>query len=83
MRRWQTIFTAIIPLTACLAIGCLEHNLERHYLGDAELQHYKHEATSIDYADVHEPVSDTVRGSSKPRTLGDRQKDKLWDLVLL
>jgi outer membrane protein TolC len=83
MRRWQTIFTAIIPLTACLTIGCLERNLERHYLGDAELQHYKHEATSIDYADVHEPIPDTVRDSSKPRTLGDRQKDELWDLKLI
>jgi hypothetical protein len=62
MQRWQTILTAIIPLTAFLAIGCLEHNEKLHYLGDAELQHYKHEATTIDYADVHEPVPDTVRG---------------------
>jgi len=83
MRRWQTILTAFIPLTACLAIGCLEHNEKLHYLGDAELQHYKHEATTIDYADVHEPVADTVRGSSKPRTLGDRQKDELWNLPLI
>ena len=83
MRRWQTILTAVLPLTACLAIGCLEHGQKLHYFGHAELQHYKHEATSIDYADVHEPVPDTVRGSSKPRTLGDHQKDELWNLNLI
>lgn len=83
MKRWQRVITACVPLSAFLAIGCMESNLKRNYLGRAELQHYKHEAETIDYPDVHQEAHHSVLESTKPRTLGDRQKDELWDLHLM
>ena len=82
MQSVRTLRRAVIPLLTCMLTGCLGTNKALHYLGDAELEHYKHEATSIAYADIHEPIPDAVRNSLKPRTLGDRQRDKLWELTL-
>lgn len=72
----------LFPLAACLFIGCTETKRGLHYLGDADLSYYKHEATTLDYPDVHEPPADQVIESDKPRTLDERRKDQVWKLHL-
>ena len=62
--------------------GCLETKKALHYFGDHDLEHYKHEATEIEFPDVHEPTPDEVTYTGKPRTINDRQHDETWKVSL-
>jgi len=70
-------------LISCALVGCLESKRPLHYVGDAELEHYKHAATEIDFTDVCDSVPDVVQHSNVPHTLLDRNHDEVWDLTLV
>lgn len=67
---------------SCLP-GCTTPK-ELHYFGEADLQHYKQEATTIDYPDVNLPSNDSAVFSQKPHTVRDPLEDEnVWPLSLL
>jgi len=78
---WHSVVVA-----ACLAgqvAGCRSPQArDLHYLGDADLQYYKNQATQIDYAHVHTAVEDEVQFSERPPTIRDPGAAEPWDLTL-
>ena len=66
-----------------ILMGCVETTPKSLYgLRDAELTHYKHVATQIDYSNACTPNREDLVASQTPRTLLDRRKDEIWDLPL-
>jgi len=62
--------------------GCSHSEPELHYLGDADLKHYKHEALSIDYVNRCEVVPEEITAAEEPRTISNRSKDEIWNMSL-
>lgn len=82
MLRQGGRFAGIVLIALFLA-GCspkLAKDL--HYLGDADLNYYKDQATQVAYAHEHEPVPDEVTRTDRPRLLNDRRHDEIWDMTL-
>ncbi|MGE3315323.1 MAG: TolC family protein [Planctomycetaceae bacterium] len=78
-------YARLVPwlLVSCGLAGCLESRKELHYLGDAELSHYKQSATEIDYTVVDDPGAAVVANTNQPHTLYNRQRDEVWDMTLV
>ena len=73
----------------CLALGGVDgsrlrrEDAERLTIsGKAELSDYKDHVMEIDHPAVDEPTPDVVAVTQKPRKIGDRSKDEIWDLSL-
>src|SRR5262249_55402277 len=62
--------------------GCAGPAKKITYLGDAPLSDYQDHVMEIDHPTVDEPTSDVVAATRKPRRLGDRSTDEIWDLSL-
>ena len=85
MPKWIIKFSLILIICSTFT-GCWkwwDSHDELHYLGDASLNFYKNHATEIDYPLEEEALSENVSFHAKPRLLGDRQKDEVWDLSLM
>lgn len=79
-RSWKRL--AKLALVAALIPGCAATDKQLTYLGEAELQDYVDASLTIDQPAVDEPTPENVSVARKPRTLGDRSRDELWDLSL-
>lgn len=90
MRLWRTRW---FPSTracrgwiaaACVAgqlVGC--HSPKQiHYLGDADLKHYKQTATEIEYAHVHSDIDPILDYSERPATVRDPAKMAPFEISL-
>ncbi len=62
--------------------GCAGKTQRIDYLGKAELSDYKDHVMEIDHPAVDEPTPDVVAVTQKPRKIGDRSKDEIWDMSL-
>lgn len=62
-------------------LGC-RTGRDVHYLGDAELQHYRQSATQIDYPHVHTEIDPAVHYAEKPPTIRDPYQCEVWELTL-
>ena len=83
MMRWGRSIRWINALMVCGAlVGCRSPKTI-HYLGEADLQHYKDKVTEVEYANVDQPTPQEVAYSLKPHTLRDRTNEEVWDLSLV
>jgi outer membrane protein TolC len=62
--------------------GCSTADRKLTYLGDSELKDYEGVDIEIDHPRVDEPTPESVAITQKPRRLGDRSRDEIWDLSL-
>ncbi|HUG89529.1 MAG TPA: TolC family protein [Planctomycetaceae bacterium] len=77
----QFRFAAVLLLVATLG-GCLRRDAKLGYLGDAELEHYKDVATSVDYPVVDSVPPEPVLATKPPRTIADLNRDAIRDLTI-
>ncbi len=78
--RFRCIFGCLGAMALAVA-GCRQSD-NVHYLGDAELKHYRKVATKVDYPCVQTVVNDDALVTEEPRRLGNLRKDELWDMPL-
>lgn len=77
---WPSILTIC---SACLiCFGCRTSADHPTYLGEAELNHYKQQATEIDYPQASDPPSSTAWDTKAPHRLRNIDRDDIWDLTL-
>ncbi len=82
MSNWRVLqFTSIVVSTGLL-LGCLAGEKTLHYVGDADLEHYRDAAVTVDYADVAQESPDAVIFAHEPRRLRNRKKEEIWNLTL-
>jgi len=81
--RWGRTIRWINALMVCGAlVGCRSPKTI-HYLGEADLQHYKDRVLEVEYSNIDQPTPQEVAYSLKPHTLRDRTNDEIWDLSLM
>jgi outer membrane protein TolC len=76
---WKKVVS--LALAGAMVPGCAGTQ-KINYLGKAELSDYKDRVMEIDHPTVDEPTPDVVAVTQKPRRIGDRSKDEIWDLSL-
>lgn len=74
--RW---LNAVLLSSALL--GCRQPN-NVHYLGDADLNFYKHHVTAVEYANVDQETSTDVLYSGRPRTIKELANAEIWNMSL-
>ena len=79
---WKKILSlslagAMIPLPGCTTT---EKNLT--YIGESQLKDYDPTDLEITSPTVDEPLPDVVAVTQKPRKLGDRSRDEIWEMPL-
>ncbi len=80
--RWGRSIRWINALMVCGAlIGCRSPKTV-HYLGEADLQHYKDKTLAVEYANIDQPTPQEVASSLKPHTLRDRSTEDVWNMSL-
>ena len=80
--RWGRSIRWINALMVCgVLVGCRSPKTI-HYLGEADLQHYKDKTLAVEYSNVDQPTPQEVVYSLKPHTLRDRTTDEIWNLSL-
>lgn len=62
-------------------VGCHTPK-EVHYLGEANLQHYRNNALEIDYPNVDQETPAGVVHTERPRTVKDEAEIAAWDMPL-
>jgi hypothetical protein len=77
---WKKLVS--LALVGAMLPGCAGSTKKITYLGDAPLTDYQDHVMEIDHPTVDEPTSDMVAATRKPRRLGDRSQDEIWDLSL-
>ena len=83
MMRWGRSIRWINALMVCGAlVGCRSPKTI-HYLGEADLQHYKNKAQAVEYSNVDQPTPQEVAYSLKPHTLRERTNDEVRDMSLM
>ncbi|MBI3866466.1 MAG: TolC family protein [Planctomycetia bacterium] len=79
-RTWKKLVS--LALAAAMLPGCSGPDKKISYLGDpAPLEVHDH-VMEIDHPELDEPTPDAVKLVHKPRRLGDRNRDEIWDLSL-
>ncbi|MSR57372.1 MAG: TolC family protein [Planctomycetaceae bacterium] len=72
---------SLLPLPGCTTVNPAGKDLT--YVGEpACLEDYEGTDLEIDHPDVNEPLPERVAITQKPRRLGDRSRDDVWDLSL-
>ena len=79
-KLWKKLVS--LALAGSMLPGCSGPAKKITYLGDAQLTDYQDHVLEIDHPTVDEPTSDVVAATRKPRRLGDRSTDEIWDLSL-
>ncbi|MFN0053717.1 MAG: TolC family protein [Planctomycetales bacterium] len=79
-RCWKKLVS--LALAGAMLPGCTTVEKDLTYVGESDLQDY--EAVDLDIAHplVDDPLPDRVSLAQKPRKLGDRSRDEVWDLSL-
>lgn len=76
-----TLAGSLLPLPGCSTV-----DRKLTYIAGPELKSYddNYEGTDIeiDHPNVNEPTPENVAVTQKPRRLGDRSRDEIWDLSL-
>lgn len=83
MRRWRNLVSYILIgslLTGCTTVDFGDKKLT--YVGKKDLEDYRDRQLEIDHPEVYEPTPENVAFSQKPRLLGDRTKDEIWDMTI-
>jgi outer membrane protein TolC len=75
--RWLNAVMVGAALTGCRGAQ------ELHYLGEADLQHYRNSALQVEYPNICEETPQEVVYSQRPRTVKERAQDEIWDLSLV
>jgi len=79
-RLWKKLIS--LTLIGAMLPGCSGPDKKITYLGNPEPLDYKDHVMEIDHPDVDEPTPDAVAATKKPRKMGDRSRDEIWDLSL-
>src|SRR5579863_5169344 len=79
-RLWKKLIS--LTLIGAMLPGCSGPDKKITYLGDPEPLDYHDHVLEIDHPAVDEPTPDVVAATKKPRKLGDRSRDEIWDLSL-
>ena len=79
-RLWKKLIS--LTLIGAMLPGCSGPDKKITYLGDQEPLDYKDHVMEIDHPAVDEPTPDMVAATKKPRKIGDRSRDEIWDLSL-
>jgi outer membrane protein TolC len=79
-RTWKKLISW--TLIGALLPGCSGPEKKITYLGDPGNLDYHDHVLEIDHPDLDEPTPDVVAATKKPRRLGDRSRDEIWDLSL-
>jgi len=79
---WKKILSlalagAMVPLP-----GCTTTDKNLTYIGESELQDYEPTDLEIVHPNVDQPLTDRVAVTQKPRRLGDRSHDEIWEMSL-
>jgi outer membrane protein TolC len=77
---WKKVIS--LALAGSLIPGCAGKTQRIDYLGKAELTDYKDHVMEIEHPVVDELTPDVVAVTQKPRRIGDRSKDAIWDMSL-
>lgn len=80
--RWGRSIRWINALMVCGALAGCRSPKTIHYLGEADLQHYKDKTLAVEYANIDQPTPQEVAYSLKPHTLRDRTTDDIWNMSL-
>src|SRR5579863_4830326 len=79
-RLWKKLIS--LTLVGAMLPGCSGPDKKITYLGDPAPLDYKDHVMEIDHPAVDEPTPDVVAATKKPRKIGDRSRDEIWDLSL-
>ncbi len=79
-KLWKKLIS--VALAGAMLPGCSGPDKKITYLGDPGPLDYRDQVTEIAHPAVDEPTPDVVAATKKPRRLGDRNRDELWDLSL-
>ncbi len=77
---WKKVVS--LALAGSMIPGCASTTQKIDYVGEAQLSDYKDHVMEIEHPVLDEPTPDVVAATQKPRKLGDRSKDEIWDLSL-
>ena len=84
-RTWQKILSAFLAgslLTGCASVDWGDNKKVKFVGKDRPLEEYEEKSTAIEYPNVQTETSEAVAFSQKPRMLGDRSHDEIWDMTI-
>ncbi|HLJ11344.1 MAG TPA: TolC family protein, partial [Planctomycetaceae bacterium] len=79
-RLWKQATS--LTLAGAMLCGCSGPEKKLTYLGEPGPADYKDHVMDIEHPLLDETTPDVVAATTKPRKLGDRSKDEIWDLSL-
>lgn len=79
-RFWKNLVS--LALVGAMLPGCSGPDKKLTYIGDPAPLDFHDHVMEIDHPDVDEPTPDVVAATKRPRKLGDRNRDEIWDLSL-
>lgn len=79
---WKKLVSLALAGSLLPLPGCSTADRRLTYLGESELKDYDGVDIEIEHPRVDEPTSETVAVTQKPRKLGDRNHDEIWDMPL-
>ncbi|MBS0261003.1 MAG: TolC family protein [Planctomycetes bacterium] len=77
---WKKLIS--LTLIGAMLPGCSGPDKKLTYLGDPAPLDVQDHVMEIDHPDIDEPTPEAVTMSRKPRHIGDRNRDEIWDLSL-
>src|SRR5262245_36653825 len=77
-RMWKKLIS--VMLVGAMLPGCSVPKNLTYLVGESGPADYQDHVLEIDHPAVDQPTSDAVAATRKPRKVGDRSKDELWDL---
>jgi outer membrane protein TolC len=79
---WKRLITLALVGSMLPLPGCSSVDRKLTYLGESELKYYDGVDIEIEHPRVDEPTPETVAVTQRPRQLGDRSRDEIWDMSL-
>jgi outer membrane protein TolC len=80
-RIWNKVVSLV--LIGSMLPGCSGPDKKITYLGSqSDELDQQNEVMAIEHPEVDEPTPDVVAATQKPRRIGDRSRDELWDVSL-
>src|SRR4029077_10350376 len=79
-KLWKKLIS--LTLIGDMLPGCSGPDKKITYLGDPGPLDYKDHVMEIAHPEVDEPTPDVVAATKRPRKIGDRSRDEIWDLTL-
>ncbi len=80
--RWAKSIRWINALMVSGALAGCHTPKQIHYLGEADLQHYRNNTLEIDYPNVDQETPPSVVHTLRPRTVKDEDEIDAWDMTL-